>query len=193
VKIADPGFGRTVGPGVLLSAVGVIGASRSWAAIDVRPGLISTELVSGLEKASPVALSLTLVTLASWGTFLVTRGRLRILVAYLAATAAAGVLLVQVLWLVNIDTEVRQTFSSAGVTDDESSIRPWFWVTLVCTAGALMLSVMAARAASGWPEMGRRYDAPGTPRQSGGTDLGSPLEVWRALDEGHDPTDPGDT
>jgi hypothetical protein len=44
-----------------------------------------------------------------------------------------------------------------------------------------------------WPEMGRRYDAPAARAVAPG---GGPaeeqenLELWKALDEGRDPTDP---
>ena len=63
----------------------------------------------------------------------------------------------------------------------------WFWVYLACAALCLVASGLAVRLAPAWPEMGSRYDAPGsapTAREETGLDL------WRALDEGRDPTLP---
>ena len=52
-----------------------------------------------------------------------------------------------------------------------------------------MLSTLAAvRLTPSWPEMGTRYDSPTgevAPVEPEGN-----LELWKALDEGHDPTEP---
>jgi Tryptophan-associated transmembrane protein (Trp_oprn_chp) len=41
-----------------------------------------------------------------------------------------------------------------------------------------------------WPEMGTRYDAPGSapPPPVAPPEEQSNLDLWKALDEGHDPT-----
>ncbi|MGL5827536.1 MAG: Trp biosynthesis-associated membrane protein [Nocardioides sp.] len=192
--MADLRFGRTVTAGVILAAVSVFGATRSWATIEVRPGLVSTSLVAGLEQASPLTGSLNLVALTTWGTFLVSRTRLRRIVAYAGALAAAGAVGGQVWWLTQFESHVHAMFDSArldsvGTVRYQSGIHPWFWVTLLSSVGVVIIGVVAARAASGWPEMGRRYDAPGSPPRQVGDDLTSPAQVWRALDEGRDPTD----
>ena len=70
-------------------------------------------------------------------------------------------------------------------------------VLLLATAMTTALAVLLVPA---WPEMGRRYDAPGTSTGTGpaaaatgadgAEDVGdrAHLDMWRALDEGHDPT-----
>ena len=54
--------------------------------------------------------------------------------------------------------------------------------------------MVAVRRAGTWPEMSRRYDAPGghpgrapEPRPTGSDEL-SDRDLWRAQDEGRDPT-----
>ena len=54
---------------------------------------------------------------------------------------------------------------------------------LVLTAGLAVWQVPA------WPEMGRRYDSPTGEERAVTADPESPLDLWRAMDEGHDPTD----
>jgi hypothetical protein len=49
--------------------------------------------------------------------------------------------------------------------------------------------VVAVRFCPVWPEMGSRYDAPATRPQAEDLD---DLDLWRAIDQGHDPTDPAD-
>ena len=41
-----------------------------------------------------------------------------------------------------------------------------------------------------WPEMGTRYDAPAarTPTAVDAADDASNRDLWKAIDEGHDPT-----
>ena len=70
---------------------------------------------------------------------------------------------------------------------DDLSVQPvvWYWVFLVCALVAVVAAGAAVRLAPAWPEMGSRYDAPGAapqPREETGLDL------WKALDQGRDPT-----
>ena len=63
----------------------------------------------------------------------------------------------------------------------------WFLVAAVTSATACAAAVMAALWARQWPEMGRKYDNPsgavGPPDEDQ-----SNLDIWKALDEGRDPT-----
>ena len=58
---------------------------------------------------------------------------------------------------------------------------------------ALVPAFLAVRLVSSWPEMGSRYDAPGTqdPATTRATTSEPTREqdLWQALDEGRDPTD----
>ena len=54
---------------------------------------------------------------------------------------------------------------------------------------ALAASALAVRHVAGWPEMGSRYDAPaGTPLAQDPADM-EDVDLWRAIDQGHDPTE----
>ena len=60
----------------------------------------------------------------------------------------------------------------------------------------LASTVLALRLVRTWPEMGSRYDAPTGARGGDGTDPAEApadhptenIDIWKALDEGRDPT-----
>ena len=62
-------------------------------------------------------------------------------------------------------------------------------MALVGSLLALAAAVLAVRFCGAWPEMGSRYDAPATRPQPEDLDA---LDLWRAIDQGHDPTDSTD-
>ena len=65
----------------------------------------------------------------------------------------------------------------------------WWWVALVASVVALAAAAVSVRSCGSWPEMGSRYDAPvARPRAEEMDDV----DLWRAIDQGRDPTDPGD-
>ena len=114
-------------------------------------------------------------------------------VATLGLAAAVGVL---VTVLVRVG-EVSQTAGSmlaggSARTDLETTTTAWPYVACVGAVLAAAAFVVALRSAAGWPEMSRRYDAPaaGSGPAAGATDGdAAPADLWRALDEGRDPTD----
>ena len=57
----------------------------------------------------------------------------------------------------------------------------------VAAVGCVLTTLLAVRLVPAWPEMGRRYDAP--PGRRAPAEPQGNLEIWKALDEGHDPTD----
>jgi hypothetical protein len=170
---------RTFWPTVL---VGVAGAGlaayaggRDWVRIHAGGDPITAV---GVSLDSPATTALALVALAAWGVLLVTRGWFRRGVAILAAVAAiapvAGV------WDTRahlLDTHA----DSAGTT--------WPWVAAAACLVSAAAAVLAVMKAPRWPEMGRRYDAPaGAATPAVPLEDQSSLDVWKALDEGHDPT-----
>jgi uncharacterized membrane protein (TIGR02234 family) len=69
-------------------------------------------------------------------------------------------------------------------------------VALVGAVVALAAAAFAVRSLRAWPEMGSRYDAP-TGRDRTDPARTDParmedLDLWRAIDQGRDPTDPAD-
>ena len=55
---------------------------------------------------------------------------------------------------------------------------------------ALAASAYAVRFVSSWPEMGSRYDAPSSRPESDDPSQMEDVDLWRAIDQGRDPTDP---
>lgn len=142
-----------------------------------------------MREASPLGSALSLVVLAAWGTILVTRNRARRATALLAVAAAVSLCLVIVIWLEGAADSARAALRLGGVGDPDVGFAAWVWLALLGALGSVALSLTAYFSAPEWPEMGTRYDAPSARRSSPDeTDLDAPMEVWRAIDEGRDPT-----
>ena len=138
----------------------------------------------------PLVTALALVVLACWGVVLVTRGRVRRAVAGLGTLAAAGALTAALAAYVQVPDQFRDELAQVGVTDAALSHTAWYWVAVAGSALGVVAGVLAVLWAPAWPEMGSRYDAPGSPTE---TPAAAPeeqrsLDLWKSLDEGHDPT-----
>lgn len=136
----------------------------------------------------PLAGALSLVVLAGWGVVLVTRGRLRRVVMVVAALASVGLLVTTVSAFFTLQDSVGEQLRAAS-GEDTSAVHLTGWYAAACVAavGCVVTTLLAVRLVPAWPEMGRRYDAPAgdaAPVEPKGN-----LEIWKALDEGHDPTD----
>lgn len=182
-------FAPTVALGVAAAALTAVATTRDWLTVHVGAGLVPQDVLAGLREASPLGSALSLVVLAAWGTILVSRRRTRRVTALVAAVAALALGVVIVTWLSGAADSARDTLRLGGVNQPDVGLNPWVWLALLGTIGSVALGLAAYLSAPGWPEMGSRYDAPGTrPAHSEQTDLDAPLEVWRAIDEGRDPT-----
>lgn len=196
--MADPkpgrsSFGPVVLVGVASAALTTVAASQSWfeARMD---GMARSIAISGSDGA-PLALALALVALAGWGVILVSGTRARRVAAVVGLLAVLGTLAVVVTSWSGAEDTARNVLESKTIANVLSvSHRPWYWVTAVAAVVQLAALVAAVRLAPSWPTMSSRYDAPGA---GAGTDRPDPavegerrpdLELWKALDEGHDPT-----
>ncbi|WP_370247516.1 Trp biosynthesis-associated membrane protein [Nocardioides sp.] len=190
----------SLGPVLLVGVAGGIAAAvagnRAWVSPDD----------SGAERASDIALAslraageatappvtaLALVVLASWGVVLVARGRWRRAVAGLGLLAALGTLGFAIaVWAVAED-ELRRDLPLSDVGVSHTA---WSYVGVLGAIATVGASFVAVRAVPDWPEMGSRYDSPTgggavAVTASGDSDQRN-LDLWRALDAGHDPTAP---
>ena len=148
----------------------------------------SLEVTAAGVGSLPAAQALALVTLACWGVLLVARGRLRRAVAVLGALAAAATLAVVVAGARTMPDRVREALAELG-TPASVGLTWWYWLALVAAVATLVTTLVAVVAVPHWPEMGRRYDAPGTAAQTPvRPGAASNTDLWRALDEGVDPT-----
>ncbi len=173
--------GRTFWPVTLLgagsAALAAVAASRTWGTAEVAGQGGRVVKATGTEVA-PLVLALALVALAAWGTILVLRARARRVVAVLGLAASVGAVVAA---LASHSRIAESAERLAGEVDATTAQSGWF---LVCVLSGITTAVGLAAAvmlASRWPEMPSRYDAPG----DGAPDQ---TDLWKALDQGHDPT-----
>ncbi|WP_235734826.1 Trp biosynthesis-associated membrane protein [Nocardioides alcanivorans] len=144
----------------------------------------------------PLAAGLALVLLACWGVLLVTRGRVRVAMAGLLLVAALGVLVALVAgYLTGTDSYAEAVASRLGNSEgltDHIVVEPtgWFWTACIGATLSVVVAGLSLRFVRSWPTMGGRYDAPGTTQATpaAAPEERSNLDLWKALDEGEDPT-----
>lgn len=176
-------FGPTVLLGLCAAALATVGSGRAWAEATTTAQGRRTVTAAGTDVAAG-ALPLALVALACWGAFLVLRSRGRRVVAGLGilATVGCGVA------VVTGAGDARETAAGmlGGASDITVSTSSWPAVTIAaCVAAAAAFAVAVFRA-PGWPEMSARYDSPASRDEE--PESMSDTELWRALDDGRDPT-----
>ena len=185
---------KAFAPVVLLGlgsgTLAAVAANQNWATAD---GGDSSRLPSNLllqvvepDRDMPLALSLSLVALAAWGVLLVTRGAVRRALAVLALVAALGIVVTVIAGHQTLPGEIRADFAPSGITGVQVHFTAWFWAAAVGAVGSVIAAVLAVREVGDWPEMGSRYDAPGAGPVD---DPQSNLDMWKAIDEGRDPTE----
>jgi uncharacterized membrane protein (TIGR02234 family) len=182
-------FGPAVIGGIAGTGLSALAGAKPWASPDGQAG---STLVDKSGGHVPLAAALGLVGLAGWGVLLVTRGRIRRLVAVLEAVVAVGLVATAVVGRSSALDSARHATVDLGRLPAGAHTTGWWFVALVAAVLALAASALAVRHAAAWPEMGSRYDAP-----SGAAHAQDPAEMedvdlWRAIDQGRDPTDPGD-
>ena len=201
---------RTFGPVVLAglagAALGAVAGTKAWVRTD---DVTSSSSSGGPAYSSEVALSfgagemplagaLALVLLACWGVLLVTRGRVRRAVAWLALATALGLAATVVTARFTLVDQLDSALRRMGLPAATHDWTGWAWAAAVGAAVSVLASAAAVRYVGGWPEMGSRYDAPsgrpgaaagGTAGAADGAPADESEDLWRAIDEGRDPTD----
>ncbi|MFN8195025.1 MAG: Trp biosynthesis-associated membrane protein [Nocardioidaceae bacterium] len=184
VATARP-FAPVVGAGLALGGLAALASSRPWFVPDSDSA--AAVVATGGGAQAPVATALALVVLASWGVLLVTRGWVRRAVALLGFVAGLVMLGATVWAWITVPTRLRSDLAMIGALELGSHPTAWYVVAAVAGALGLVTLALAWQWLPGWPEMGRRYDAPGA--RPVAEDDASSLDLWKALDEGRDPTD----
>lgn len=193
--MAEPGPGRSgfvpvVLAGLLAAALTGVASAKPWftAAVDHRlmPGVPDAESRADM----PLALALSLVVLAGWGAVLVSRGRVRRGFAAVAGLAALGVLGCVAAAPFTLPDDIRSRLVS-GSEDVAVSATGWFVAAAVGGVVSAVALVVAWLRLPRWPTMSSRYDAPAAASASGAEPT-TPTDLWKALDEGRDPTAPSD-
>jgi uncharacterized membrane protein (TIGR02234 family) len=181
-------FAAVVLLGLASAGLAAVAGNRAWVEWTGRSeGEGSILTITGDDSATvPLGGALALVLLACWGVVLVTRGRVRRVVAGAAVLTSVGMVTTAVLGYRSATDGLRDELTRLDA-DPTTGSTAWFWVYLTCSVVAVVATLAAVRLVPSWPEMGSRYDAPGTappPREE------TSLDLWRALDDGRDPTLP---
>ena len=101
-----------------------------------------------------------LVSLACWGVLLVTRGRVRRVVAGLGLLVAVGMVVTAVLGQRSATDGLHAELAELGVQDVSTHLLAWFWIYLA----AALLRWPRRPLPSGWHRPGPRWAAGTTPR-----------------------------
>jgi uncharacterized membrane protein (TIGR02234 family) len=180
---------RSFGPAVLAglggSTLAAVAAARSWATARGDAAGVRIEAAAKGSETAPLVVALALVALAAWGVVLVVRGRLRRAVAVIGALACTGAVVAVAAAFDAARQDALAALEGKGLTGDAAAgLTGWYYAAGIGAAVALGAFVVAVVKAPGWPAMGSRYDAPA----ARSAQPASEQDLWRALDEGHDPT-----
>jgi uncharacterized membrane protein (TIGR02234 family) len=182
---------RTAVAGLAGAGLAAVAAGQTWATATVTSPATRSAVAKGTDVA-PLALPLALVALAAWGSVLVLRRTGRRVVAVVGLVASVGSALAVVLAVGDRTAAARDALGTGTGADVSTSV--WPFLGLAGAALAAVTFVVAVRRAATWPEMSRRYDAPAAATEgdekaaAAGPDGPSDRDLWRALDEGRDPT-----
>ena len=188
-------FGPAVAAGVVAAGLAAFAGHQPWASGTASGGLGELSLTVEAGRV-PAANALALVVLACWGVLLVTRGRVRRVVAVLAVVAALALAATFVVGFGSAPEQVRDAYAEVGVSDPDVGRTGWYWAAGVTIVLTVLTTLAAVRLVPGWPEMGRRYDAPVAAEAATSVEDGAAtepedqenLDLWKAMDEGRDPT-----
>ncbi|MFC7497509.1 MULTISPECIES: Trp biosynthesis-associated membrane protein [unclassified Nocardioides] len=191
---ATTGRRRTFGPVALLglAAGGLAAVAGTKPAVEGEgeAARATSSMLVSFDAHLPLVTSLGLVVLACWGVLLVTRGRVRRAVAALATLAGAGALVAALAAYSQVPDQLRDELALVGIADPDLSRTAWYWAAVAGTVLATIAGALAFLWCPSWPEMGTRYDAPGSaePAPVAPAEEQSNLDLWKAMDEGRDPT-----
>ncbi len=179
---------RTVVALLAAGAVALFAVTRAWASASVRtPGLPTDEVsVSGVD-AAPILAGLAVVIVAAALGVVAAGGWLRQVIGLLIA-AVAGVAALRALTLNAGGTALGRALQDSpayiGGINPTVDGAVWPWVAVVAFALATLLGVVVAARGGSWPRMSARFER-ATPAPAAMAEDG---DLWRAQDEGQDPT-----
>jgi uncharacterized membrane protein (TIGR02234 family) len=113
-------------------------------------------------------------------------------VAVLVGVSAAALVVTAVAARSSALDSARKATVDLGRTPTGAHTTAWWYAGLVAALLALAAAALAVRHVSSWPEMGSRYDAPTARAEVDDPAQMEEVDLWRAIDQGRDPTDSGD-
>jgi uncharacterized membrane protein (TIGR02234 family) len=181
---------RSFGPTVLAGLAGAVLASvagaKDWARASGASAGTKVDAAAKGSESAPLVTALALVALAAWGVVLVSRGRVRQAVSAVGMLASVGVLVATAVAFNGAKDDALRVLNGKGVDVDTSQVTltGWYFAAGVGATVAVVAFFFAVLKSRGWPSMGTKYDAPGARAEQPVNEH----DMWRALDEGHDPT-----
>jgi uncharacterized membrane protein (TIGR02234 family) len=185
-KTRSRSFRPTVLLGLAGTALASVAGTKEWARASGAVAGIKVDATAKGSESAPLVTALALVALAAWGVVLVSRGRARQAVSAIGMLAGVGVLAATVVAFDAARNDALRALDGKGVTGDavQATLTGWYFAAGIGAAfavGAFAVAVLRSRA---WPAMGTKYDAPAARAEQPVHEQ----DMWRALDEGHDPT-----
>ena len=187
-------FAPTVVGTLALGGLMFLGASRTWVSAAVRAeGLPTDEVAVTGADGLPVVAAMALVVAAGGLAVLSTRGRLRQVVGCVIVAASLLILVFVLTGAAQLesafDDAVRQSAAFTGGDIPEPDGSAWRWIVGACAVLTSALGALAVASSAQWPTMSGRYDRPGAVEEpTVDPDEASGSELWKALDDGRDPT-----
>jgi hypothetical protein len=177
---------RTFAPTLLIGV-----PAAAVAALAANKPLLVSPMLTGDRYADvgtiPLAGSLALVPLVAWAALVLLRGKGRVFAAIVGLATSVGALAAADAGLDGTHDAMARTFRELGQEGSFSSgFSGWFWVMGVACLVTALAFFVATRHAPAWPALSRKYDAPSRPRPA--TEPTSNQELWKAIDDGRDPT-----
>ena len=168
-----------------------VALGRTWEQARVAAdGLPSDVVTVSGSDAYPLASALALVVVTAAIAVLATGRRVRRVVGALVIAAAVGAIVAMTDGRSALDASISDAVTaSPAFTGGGSVVRTttsWDLVALAAFAIAAMLGGIVVALAPRWPTMSGRYDAPSA--SSAPVAPETEADIWKALDEGRDPT-----
>lgn len=176
------------------AAMTLLAAGRPWADGQAVQGTLRAPLHVSGGSLAPAVPTLGLAALAGVLAILATRGLARRVAGFVVALCGIGIVIAAALHLSPDGADLAGRAGNALGTATATATgggTAWPWPAIV--GGLLIAGAGGAAAWHGpaWPSMSSRYEAPataGAPTRERTSDGDAPLEQWRAMDRGEDPT-----
>jgi uncharacterized membrane protein (TIGR02234 family) len=188
-------YGSVVTGLLVVGAIALFAVTRAWATATVRtPGVPTDQVEASGADAAPVLVALAIVVIAAALAVVASGGWVRQIVGLVVATVAAWAA-VQALSVDIAGAPMARALvdspANLGAAHPVPNVSAWPVVAGVAFAVAAVLGLAVVLFGRQWPRMAKRYDRPAGGSSSVASDLAADAddaELWRALDDGRDPT-----
>lgn len=189
--------GRELGAAVLACAGGaavvLLAAGRDWVTATAVQGELRAPVEVRGSSLAPSVQALAVAALAGAAAVLATRGIARRIAGLVLLACGLGAAAAAVRAGSSPDAEVADlagdVLGAGAATGTDQQVAAWPWVAAAGAAVVAAAGLAVLVRGGAWPSMGSRYDAPSAGRPAAAARTDTPLEQWKALDRGEDPTD----